>query len=86
MWMQGARYGLLAAATVFCLPKLSKWAVPVAIVFAVLIAVVVDLGQLGMSSQPIGLAAFASQAVGAFAGAGAALLVTLVRGREYAAA
>jgi len=86
LWMQGARYGLLAAATVFCLPKLSKWAVPVAIVFAVLIAVVVDLGQLGMSSQPIGLAAFASQAVGAFAGAGAALLVTLVRGREYAAA
>ena len=86
LWMQGARYGLLSATTVFCLPKLSKWAAPVALLFAVLMAVVVDLGQLGMSAQPIGLAAFAAQAVGAFAGAAVALLVTLVRDREYAAA
>lgn len=86
LWMQGGQYCLLAAITVFCLPKLAKWAAPAAIVFAGVVAVIVDLGQLGMGSQPIGLAAFASQAVGAFAGAAAALLVTLVRGREYAAA
>lgn len=86
LWMQGGQYCLLAAITVFCLPKLAKWAAPLAIVFAGVVAVVVDLGQLGMGSQPIGLAAFAAQAVGAFAGAAAALLVTLVRGREYASA
>ena len=86
LWMQGVRYGLLAATTVFCLPRLAKWAAPAAILFAVLMAIVVDLGQLGMGSQPIGLAAFAAQAVGALAGAAAALLVMVVRGREYVAA
>ena len=86
LWTQGARYFLLAATAVLCLPKLAKWATPVAIVVTVLIALIVDLGQLGMGSQPIGLAAFSSQAAGAFGGAAAALLATLVRGTEYAAA
>jgi len=86
LWAQGARYLLLVATMMFCLPKLARWAAPVAIVVTVLFAVIVDLGQLGMGSQPIGLAALASQAAGALAGAAAALLVTLVRGKEYAAA
>lgn len=84
--MQGARYCLLAATTTFCLPKLAKRAAPAAAVFTVVVAVVVDLGQLGMGSQPIGLAAFASQAAGALVGATAALLALLVRGNAYAAA
>ena len=86
LWLQGARYGVLAATAVFCLPKLARWATPVAFVCVLVIAVVVDAGQLGMGSRPIGLVAFAAQAVGAFAGAVAALLATLVRDREYAAA
>ena len=86
LWMQGARFCLLAATTMFSLPKLGRWAAPVAAVFTVLIAVIVDAGQLAMGSQPIGLAAFVSQVAGSFAGAAAALLVTLARGREYAAA
>ncbi len=86
LWTQGARFCLMAAMTAFCLPKLGRWAVPVAAVFAVVIAVIVDAGQLAMGSQPIGLASFASQVAGAFAGAAAALLVMLARGREYAAA
>ena len=86
LWMQGARFCLLAAVTVFSLPKLGRWAAPAAAVITVLIAVIVDAGQLGMGSQPIGLAAFVSQVAGSFAGAAAGLLVTLVRGREYAAA
>ena len=86
LWMQGARFCLLAAVTVFSLPKLGRWAAPVAAVITVLIVVIVDAGQLAMGSQPIGLAAFVSQVAGSFAGAAAGLLVTLVRGREYAAA
>jgi len=86
LWAQGARYFFVAATIVFCLPKLSRWAAPVALAVTVLIAVVVDVGQLGMGLQPIGLAAFGAQAVGALAGAVAALVVTLVRGSEYAAA
>jgi VanZ family protein len=86
LWMQGARFCLLAAITVFCLPRLGRWAVPAAVVFAVVIAVIVDAGQLAMGSQPIGLAAFLSQVAGSFAGAAAALLVALARGTEYAAA
>lgn len=86
LWRQGARYFLLAATTVFCVPKLARWAAPVAIAITVLIALIVDLGQLGMGTQPIGLAAFSSQAAGAFGGAAAALLATLVRGTKYAAA
>jgi len=86
LWMQGARFCLLAAITAFCLPKLGRWAVPVAAVLAVVIAVIVDAGQLAMGAQPIGLAAFVSQVAGSFAGAAAALVVTLARGTEYAAA
>ena len=32
LWAQGARYFVLAAITVFCLPTLAKWAAPVALV------------------------------------------------------
>ena len=86
LWMQGARFCLVAAITVFCLPKLGRWAAPVAAVITVVLAVIVDVGQLAMGSQPIGLAAFVSQVAGSFAGAAAALVVTLARGTEYAAA
>ena len=86
LWMQGARFCLVAAIAVLCLPKLGKWAAPVAAVFTVVLAVIVDAGQLAMGSQPIGLAAFVSQVAGSLAGAAAALVVTLARGTEYAAA
>ena len=84
--MQAARYCVLTATLASGLVKLEKWAAPAAMVVTVSIALLVDLGQVGMGSQPIGLAAFASQAAGAFAGAGAALFVALVRGSPYAAA
>ena len=86
LWMQGARFCLVAAVAVFCLPRLGRWAAPVAALFTVVLAVIVDAGQLAMGSQPIGLAAFLSQVAGSFAGAAAALVVTLARGTEYAAA
>jgi VanZ family protein len=86
LWMQGARFCLVAAITVFCLPRLGRWAVPAAAVFTVVIAVIADAGQVAMGSQPIGLAAFLSQVAGSVAGAAAALVVTLARGSEYAAA
>jgi VanZ family protein len=86
LWMQGARFCLVAAITAFCLPRLGRWAVPAAAVFSVVLAVIVDAGQVAMGSQPIGLAAFASQLAGSVAGAVAALVVTLARGSEYAAA
>ena len=86
LWMQGARFCLVAAITVLCLPRLGRWAAPVAAVITVVLAVIVDAGQLAMGSQPIGFAAFVSQVAGSFAGAAAALVVTLARGSEYAAA
>ena len=86
LWMQGARFCLVAAVTVLCRPRLGRWAAPVAAVITVVLAVIVDAGQLAMGSQPIGLSAFVSQVVGSFAGAAAALVVTLARGTEYAAA
>ena len=86
LWMQGARFCLAAAITVLCLPRLGRWAAPVAAVITVVLAVIVDAGQLAMGSQPIGLAALVAQVVGSFAGAAAALVVTRARGTEYAAA
>jgi len=86
LWMQGARFCLLAAVTAFCLPKLGRWAAPLAAVITVVIAAIVDAGQLNMGAHPIGLAAFLSQVAGSFAGAAAALIVSLARGTEYAAA
>lgn len=86
LWMQGAGFFLLAATAVWCVPKLGRWAAPVAAVIAVAFAVLVDGGQVAMGAQPIGLAAFTSQVAGAAAGAVAGLLATLVRGTAYAAA
>ena len=80
LWMQAARFFVLAAVTAFCLPRLARWAAPVAAVVAVLIVVIVDVGQLAMGSQPIGLAAFVSQVAGRSAGPLLAFVVTLVRG------
>ena len=62
---------MLAAVTAACLTGLARRAAPVAAVAAVALAVVIDLGQLAMGSEPIGLAAFVSQAAGACAGAAA---------------
>jgi hypothetical protein len=79
LWSQAARFGLMAATMVFCLPKLARSAAA-AIVVTVVFAAVVDLGQLAMGSRPIGLAAFASQTAAVLAGAAVALVVLLVRG------
>ena len=83
---QGASFALLAVITVLCVPKLRKLSAPVAIAFALVTAVVVDLGQLGMGSQPIGLAGLSSQSAGACVGAAAGAIVMFVRGTEYVAA
>jgi len=76
---QAARFFALAAVTTLCLPRLSRRAAPVAVLVAVIIAGVVDLGQSAMGSQPIGVAALLSQSAGALAGAAVAFGVTLVR-------
>ena len=80
LFAQGARFFVLAALTALCLPALSRRAAPVAAVVAVIIAGVVDLGQLAMGSQPIGVSALLSQAAGSLAGAAVAFGVTFVRG------
>ena len=79
MWGQGARFFVLAALIAICLPHLARRAAPVAAIAALAAAIVIDLGQLAMGSDPIGFAAFLSQAAGAFAGAAAALVVILRR-------
>ena len=71
LWGQGARFFVLAAVAAACLPGLARRAAPVAAVAALAVAIVVDLGQLAMGSEPIGLAAFVSQAAGACVGAAA---------------
>lgn len=83
LWAEAASFGLLAATALFCMPRLGKWAAPLAFIVVVLVAGVVDLGQLWMGSQPIGLAAFASQSAGALVGA---VFASTVRRTEYAAA
>jgi glycopeptide antibiotics resistance protein len=77
LWGQGARFFVLAAVLTACLPGLSRRAAPVAFLAAVAIAVVIDLGQLGMGSDPVGGAVLVSQAAGA--GAGAMCVLTLAR-------
>ena len=84
LWLQGIRFFFLAALLTSCLRGLSRKAAPAAAAAAVAAAIVIDLGQLAMGSQPIGLAAFVSQAAGACAGAAA--FVALSRGSWYAAA
>lgn len=79
LFAQAARFFALAALTTLCLPVLSRRAAPVAAVSAVMIAVVVDIGQCAMGSQPIGVSALLSQSAGSVAGAAAAFGVTLVR-------
>jgi VanZ family protein len=87
LWIHGAQFFVLATTLTFCLHRLSRRAAPVlAVVSMMLFAVVVDLGQLAMGSQPVGVAAFVSQSAGACAGAVAALSVTLARDTWYAAA
>lgn len=86
LWAHAASFALLATATAFCVPRLARWAAAVALGFTILVALVVDLGQLAMGSQPIGLAALACQFVGACVGAAVALVAMLLRGTEYAAA
>ena len=80
-----ASFAMLSAITVLSLPKLGRAVsvASVAIGLTILTAVVVDVGQLAMGSQPIGLAAFVSQAAGACGGA--ALATVFVRGTAYAA-
>jgi VanZ family protein len=86
LWEQGARFFVLAGVLVASLPGLAWRAAPVAAVAAAAAAMVTDLGQLAMGSQPIGGAALLSQAAGGCAGAGAAFVVTFARGTWYAAA
>ena len=81
LFAQAARFFVLATLMALCLPGLSRRAAPAAAVVAVIIiAGVVDLGQLAMGSQPIGVSALLSQAAGGLAGAAVAFGVTLVRG------
>lgn len=86
LWMQAARFAALAAVTALSLRNLSRRAAPVAFALTLVTAAVVDAGQLGMGSHPVGVAAFMSQAAGAAAGVGLALIVFCVRGTKYAAA
>jgi glycopeptide antibiotics resistance protein len=76
---QAARFFVLGTLMTLCLPGLSRRAAPVAAFVAVMIAGVVDLGQLAMGSQPIGVSALLSQAAGGLAGAAFAVGVTFVR-------
>lgn len=76
LWGQGARFFVVTAVMAACLTGLAKRAAPVAAVAAVALALVIDLGQLAMGSEPIGLAAFVSQAAGACAGAAASAFAT----------
>jgi VanZ family protein len=84
LWGQGARFFVLGAILTACLPGLAKRAAPVAAVAVVAIAVVIDLGQLAMGSDPVGGAVLVSQAAGAWAGA--ICVLTLARCTWYAAA
>ena len=86
LWGQAGRYFVLAAILTTCLPGLERRAALAAALAAVAVAVVTDVGQLAMGSQPVGGAVLVSQAAGACAGAGATLLVTLVRRTWYALA
>jgi len=80
LFAQAARFFVLAMLMALCLPGLSRRAAPVAAMVAVIIAGVVDLGQLAMGSQPIGVSALLSQAAGSVSGAAVAFGVTSVRG------
>ena len=83
---QAARFFVVAAVMAACFPGLAGRAAPVAAAAAAMLALVIDLGQLAMGSQPIGVAAWLSQAAGGCAGAGAAFVVTFALGTRYAAA
>ena len=80
LFAQAARFFVLAALITLCLPGLSRRRAPVAMVVAVMIAGVVDLGQCAMGSQPIGVSALLSQSAGSLAGAAAGFAATSVRG------
>jgi len=79
LWNQSARYFVLAALLATCLRGLAKLAAPVAALAIAGAALVIDLGQLAMGSQPIGFAGFVSQLAGACAGAGTSFVVMLMR-------
>jgi VanZ family protein len=75
-----ALFFVVAATATTCLRNLAAdRAALVAGAGCVVIAGVIDLGQLAMGARPIGLASFASQTAGACAGAVAAAIVRVTR-------
>ena len=86
LWQQSARFFVVAALLTACLPGLARRAAPTAALTAAIAALVIDLGQLLMGSQPVGVAAWLSQSAGACAAAVAAFILASVRGSWYAAA
>lgn len=86
LWWQAARFAVLGGLAAAWLSGSIRYAAPLAAAGAAMIAVLVDVGQLGMGSQSIGLAGLASQAAGAVCGAAVAVFWLALRRTRYAAA
>jgi VanZ family protein len=81
---QLARYFILAGILTASLPGLRRRAPLVAALLTTAAAIVIDLGQLAMGSQPIGLTALLAQAAGGCAGAAAGFVATAAGNAWYA--
>ena len=66
---QAIRYALLSGILTASLPGLRRRAPIVAALITLAAAIMIDLGQLGMGSRPVGLATLLAQAAGGCAGA-----------------
>lgn len=86
LWQQGGRFFVLSSILAWCLPGLRRRAGLVAALAGITAAIVIDVGQLGMGSRPVGGSVLVSQAAGSCAGAAAALFIALARRTWYAAA
>lgn len=82
--IQAVTYLILGGIATVSLPGLRKRAPIVAAVVTVGAAILIDLGQLAMGSEPIGLAALVSQAAGACAGAAAVFVAAGAGSAWYA--
>jgi hypothetical protein len=70
---------VLAVIMTACLPGLARRAAPVAVIAVVVMAIVIDGGQVAMGSNPVGGAVLLSQAAGAATGAAVGDLVRRTR-------
>jgi VanZ family protein len=69
LWLQGLGFFTTAALLTACLQALGTRAAVAGVVVTLVIALLIDIGQLAMGRKPIGVASAAAQAIGVAAGA-----------------